>query len=109
MGHKLLSLSAQMEEYVALQNHMNPDSRRSQRLRRMEKLLRLAMKLELTDKQKTCIRLYYLEEKKVAEIADCLHIRPTTVYKHLKKARQALSRCVPYFDLSDPMLSNNAG
>lgn len=68
------------------------DSRRA----RMMELLRHAMALELTERQQRCITLYYFEEKPVREIARLLGIRPTTVYKHLKIARNHLKRLAVY-------------
>lgn len=65
--------------------------------KRMKELLRKAVQQELTDPQRECIRLYYFEEKSVNEIAKIRGIRPTTVYKHLKKGRNALRRCTIYF------------
>ena len=37
--------------------------------------------------------------QKVPDIAAQLHIRPTTVYKHLKKARLSLSKCAIYMNV----------
>ena len=64
--------------------------------KRMKELLRRAVEQELTSRQRECIRLYYFERKKVCEIAAMTGVRPTTVYKHLNKARTALKRCTIY-------------
>ncbi len=95
MQKKLLTLSNQMEEFVSWQLFESNTSR-SRRAKRMEQLLDIAMRVELTERQKTCIRLYFFENQKVCDIAAALHIRPTTVYKHLKVARMALRKCANY-------------
>ena len=104
----ILFLNSQMEEQASLQQYIDRSGHRSQRVQRMERLLKVAMRQELTDRQKVCVRLYYLEGRSVAAIAQQLQIRPTTVYKHLKKARQALTRCVPYLEASERFSSESA-
>lgn len=61
----------------------------------MKKLLKIGLKNELTDKQRYCLINYY-SGRKVGEIAEELGVRPTTVYKHIKKARTALKKCGAY-------------
>ena len=55
-----------------------------------------AAKGELTERQKTCLRLRYGEGRTVCEIAAELGVAPSTVSKHLKKALARIRRVVRY-------------
>lgn len=63
---------------------------------RMQKILKTAIKQELTARQRECIDLYYIQRKKVCEISDMLSIKPTTVYKHLRTGIAALKKTAAY-------------
>ena len=63
----------------------------------MKKILRLAMEHELTKRQHTCITMRYFDDLSVKEIAVRMNLKPTTVYKHLQKAKNALKKCSLYF------------
>lgn len=80
----------------ALKKYYSHGGSNSDTRRRMKELLRKAVQHELTDRQKECIILFYYENKSVKEIAGITGIKPTTVYKHLKKGRNALRRCTIY-------------
>ncbi len=88
-------LSEKIEQYAAYHAY-TISAQKSDKLRRMDELLKKAIKYELTERQKKCIMYYYYESKNVEEIAKILSIRPTTVYKHLSKARTALKKCALY-------------
>ncbi len=98
---KFLSLNEQIEGYSAFQKYMQKNATSRSRHKRMEQLLHIAMQTEMTEKQKVCVELYYFQKMKVCDIAGQLSIRPTTVYKHLKKARASLSKCLPYLSLEE--------
>ncbi len=63
---------------------------------RMKKLLNIAVKNELTERQRKCITMYYKNNMKVAEIAKMLSITPSTVYKHISAGIKALKKVVLY-------------
>ena len=63
---------------------------------RMKKLIAVAIDMELTDRQKDCLTMRVYQGISVEDIAAELGIRPTTVYKHIKKAKAALKKCVKY-------------
>ena len=65
--------------------------------RRMLRALTRAARGELTGRQLDCVRLYYGEGRSVTEIASLLGVMPSTVSKHLKKARGRLLRVLEYF------------
>lgn len=58
-------------------------------IEKMKKTLRLAIN-KLTDRQKFCICEYYLNGKKMKEIALELGIHPSTVTRHIKYAKRNL-------------------
>ena len=63
---------------------------------RMKKLIHICMEDELTDRQKDCLTMRVYQNMSVEDIAAKLGIRPTTVYKHIKKAKEALKKCRKY-------------
>lgn len=63
---------------------------------RMKKLIHICMEDELTDRQKDCLTMRVYQKMSVEDIAAELGIRPTTVYKHIKKAKEALKKCEKY-------------
>ena len=62
----------------------------------MKKLIAISIDTELTDRQKDCLTMRVYQGISVEDIAAELGIRPTTVYKHIKKAKEALKKCVKY-------------
>lgn len=63
---------------------------------RMKKLIAVAIDTELTGRQKDCLTMRLYQNMSVEDIAAELGIRPTTVYKHITKAKAALKKCVKY-------------
>lgn len=63
---------------------------------RMKKLIAISIDTELTDRQKDCLTMRVYQGLSTEEIAAELGIRPTTVYKHIKKAKEALKKCRKY-------------
>lgn len=74
----------------------NSEGEEDMEYRRMLRALRRAMEGELTERQKQCVRLRYLEGRNLRETAEELGVSPPTVSKHLKKARSRLGRVVGY-------------
>ena len=64
--------------------------------RQMLRALRRAVEGELTDRQRECVRLRYVERKSVSEVAAQLGVTPPTASKHLKKARSRLGKVIGY-------------
>ena len=63
---------------------------------RMKKLIAIGIDTELTGRQKDCLTMRVYQGMSVEDIAAVLGIRPTTVYKHIKKAKEALKKCRKY-------------
>lgn len=58
--------------------------------------VRVAMREELTDRQRELIELYYLENVNMIEIAQRLQISPSTVSRTLKRGRGRLRKYLKY-------------
>lgn len=65
--------------------------------RKMLRVLGRAARGELTPRQLECLRLRYGEGRGVGEIAERMGIAPSTVSKHLKKARARLKKIMRYY------------
>ena len=63
---------------------------------RAKKLIAISIDTELTDRQKDCLTMRVYQGLSAEDIAAELGIRPTTVYKHIKKAKEALKKCEKY-------------
>ena len=70
---------------------------RSQR-ERMKQLLFRAMRHELTDRQRQCLTLYYLEGMKMKDIARSLCLSTPTVSRHISSAVRKLRRIAEYYE-----------
>lgn len=70
------------------------------------RLLRLAMEHELTERQRTCLELYYLENLTMQEIADRLGTTRGNVSKRIKKAVERLRRALRYSEPGLKFLSD---
>ena len=63
---------------------------------RLRRNLRLARQQELTPRQQEIMQLYYDRELTIPQIAQELHVRPSTVSRTLQRARQRLFKCLRY-------------
>ena len=60
------------------------------------RLLRIAIQNELTDRQRACLTLYYMEGNTMQEIAERLGTTRGNVSKRIKKAVERLRRALRY-------------
>lgn len=60
------------------------------------RLLRIAIQNELTDRQRACLTLYYMEGNMMQEIAERLGTTRGNVSKRIKKAVERLRRALRY-------------
>ena len=73
----------------------NAEDNREQ-MDRLYRNLRKARKLELTPRQQLMLELYFDENMKVGQIAEMLHVNPSTVSRTLRRAKERLRRCLQY-------------
>lgn len=64
---------------------------------RMKKILKKAIKEELTEKQRLCITSYYLESKTIRTIASELGLSPSTVCRHIQNAKKKIRHIADYY------------
>lgn len=65
-------------------------------LKTLARMLGRAVKNELTERQRTCIALYYGERRTVPEIGILLGLTRGTVSKHIHKGLDRLRRAMRY-------------
>ena len=63
---------------------------------RTGRLLSVAIAEELTARQAQMVRLYFLEQHNMREIAEELSVNPSTVSRTLSVARAKLRRCMRF-------------
>lgn len=94
MRTRLLSFD-EMQAYLGLCDSESENGNQND-LRMAAALLRLAVKQELTGRQRECVERYYYRQQTMEEIGECLHISKSTVCRHLQRARLRLQRAVSY-------------
>lgn len=72
--------------------HTNEESRN-----KMKKILYSALQSELTDRQRTCLIEHYLNGKKEKDIALEQNLNPSTVSRHITKAKEKLKHIASYY------------
>lgn len=74
--------------------------RSSQKEGMTARLLAAALREELTPRQAQMVRMYYVEQHTMRDIAAILGVNPSTVSRTLKSARGKLKRCLRYTNRS---------
>lgn len=64
------------------------------------RLLRLAVRQELTPRQRQCVELYYFRGMTMEETGKALGIGKATVCRHLQKSKKRLGRALSYGGLN---------
>lgn len=87
-----------IEHWIDTLADCGPDSRSTNRahLKQMQHHLRLAIKQELTPRQRECVTLYFFHQLTEAEIGRQLGVGKSTVCRHLQKAKKRLHRSLRY-------------
>lgn len=62
----------------------------------LSSVLPLIIEKELTPKQRTCIRLFYVNNKSQAEIARELRVSQPTVSRHISTAKAIINKIIRY-------------
>lgn len=65
---------------------------------RMKRILARAIRYELTDRQRECLTMYYLEGMLMKDIARSLCLSPSTVTRHIAAATHKLRRVAGYYE-----------
>ncbi len=65
--------------------------------RKMKTILRKAIFTELTELQRFCIVEHYLNNRKMKDIARELSLNPSTVSRHIQRAKEKLRHIASYY------------
>ena len=95
MRHERVFLDDTNSDLIAFSLYQQGSSNRMER-ERMKAILTRAIRRELTDRQRDCITMYYLEGMKMKDIADALHLSRSTVTRHIQSATRKLRRVASY-------------
>jgi RNA polymerase sigma factor (sigma-70 family) len=71
---------------------MEKPATNSDKIRKMKHLLKVAMEISLTSRQRQVVQLFYFDGKKAQEIADEMHISKQAVYRLLKDSRMKIEK-----------------
>lgn len=91
---RLESLSEAMVYNQYCQSHNDNNDR----IEKMKKHMYKAFKLELTPRQSYCITEYYINGRKMVDIAKDIGITPCVVSRHISRGIKKLKRTLPYFE-----------
>ena len=64
---------------------------------RMKRIMMRAIRHELTDRQRDCVNMYYLEGMKMKDIAAALNLSKSTVTRHIQSATRKLRHIASYY------------
>ena len=84
----------ELKEFIGQREDMPSDNRRH--INRMSAAVRAALQNELTERQQTCIHLYFFEKQTIPQIALQLGINKSTVSRHLAKGKKSIKKVVAY-------------
>ena len=90
-----VSLSDSNEPFIAF-NMWNRGSDNRPEREKMKRFLKLAMRIELTDRQRYCVIEHYYGGKKMTEIAEALGVSKSTVSRHISSALRKIKRVSRY-------------
>ena len=84
-------------DLIAFSLYQGGETNRLQR-ESMKRILTRAIREELTDRQRSCLILYYLKGMKMREIARLLMLSTSTVSRHIRTAERKLRRIADYYE-----------
>lgn len=96
MSYMRVPLSEDNSELIAFSLSQHGSSNRPER-ERMKKILIRAIRHELTDRQRDCMTMYYLEGMKMKDIAVALNLSRSTVTRHIQSATRKLRKVASYY------------
>ena len=97
MSKKGLSLDSFTESIAGIETFKRDLVGNSKEHKKMIELLKKVVEGELTERQKTCISLYYGGQMKMHEIAKRLEIDVSCVSRHIKKGKERIQKTMKYY------------
>ena len=96
MRRERMFLNDDNSDIIAYTLYQQGSSNRMER-ERMKQILVRAIRRELTDRQRDCITMYYLEGMKMKDIATVMCLSRSTVTRHIQSATRKLRRVASYY------------
>ncbi len=96
MRHSLIALNDNDKDIASFSNFLTRDTNRND-IEKMKQILSQAMTCELTNRQRECVQMYYIENIKMKDIASILSLAPSTVTRHIKAAKLKLRTIAKYY------------
>ena len=97
-GRTIQLFQVQEKEAAKLQYDQSQSENNDNERQCMRELLRVGIREELTDRQRTCI-MRYLSGESVEKIAADLGLCVDTIYKHIRKAKKKLKKLSYTYDI----------
>ncbi|MBQ9680063.1 MAG: sigma-70 family RNA polymerase sigma factor [Ruminococcus sp.] len=96
MSYMRVPLSDDNTDLIAFSLSQHGANNRAER-ERMKKIMFRAIRHELTDRQRDCMMMYYLEGMKMKDIAVALNLSRSTVTRHIQSATRKLRKVASYY------------
>ena len=96
MRRERMFLDDENSDLIAYSLYLHGSDNRPER-ERMKRILSRAIKHELTDRQRDCVTMYYLEGMKMKDIAQAMHLSRSTVTRHIQSATRKLRKVASYY------------
>ena len=97
MKHERIHLDDRNTPLISYYLSQHGSDNRPERERTKRVLLR-AIRHELTDRQRDCLTMYYLEGMKMRDIARSLSLSTSTVSRHISYAKRKLRKVASYYE-----------
>lgn len=97
MRHERLFMDESSENIISFGLYQQKGTNNRER-QHMMKILYRAMQIELTDRQRNCITMYFLNGMKMKDIATDLGLSRSTVTRHIQAATRKLRKVASYYD-----------
>lgn len=96
MRRKKFYITDENTDSVAYKSYL-ANSKKTPESLKMKKIMKKAIKYELTPKQRYCLCEHYLNGKSMKSIACELNLNPSTVTRHIQNALSRLQRVARYY------------
>ncbi len=96
MRHERVYLTDESSDLIAFHLYRQGATNRPER-ERMRRILFRAIRHELTDRQRSCLSMYYLDGMKMKDIAKSMNLSKSTVSRHISAATRKLQKIASYY------------
>ncbi len=88
------------EDFVSdNKNDFEDENTNEKRLKELERIVRMVIKAQLTNRQRQMIILYFYENKNMVEIAKMLNVNKSTVSRTIKRAINKISEYIKFYKI----------